>query len=671
MKARASIRVLRVALLLVFVAVLVTVVSALMKPREAMEQITPEAAEQAADADYTLSGQGFAYRVIEDDRELFEIAGGSYRADRDDNVLLDDGVTVSFDRSEGHYDVTSLTGHYNRETLAARLEGEVEVLGPNDLQLFSDWLDLEESGNMLVASNGTRFRTRTALSGRSETFRIDFDDQIAYLAGGVEIEGGLDTARPYELYAKKVEVREAARQVRAQGDVRYEQGESWFTGNRMFLWLAEENDQIRFVRAIWGVDGVHPGSPIASGVGGSDSAVPDSSRRAGEMRFSGLSLASEIDPLSGQPLNFDLRGMRDRPATITMVDERLLERTISAYAVSSTLQDGALRDTRATGNVEIVDIIETAEGPTERRSSANEASAEFDSRGEIVRLALTGTVTMNEQGRRARADRALILNVQGKTQLSGDPVVVETAQGILQAPQMVYDEIQGRVHAQGGVRATLESEASRELFPGGGGSGPMFVESDEAFINESDGDFIFKGAVRAWRGRDLLLADQLRGDEKQGRMSASGDVKTVWQGQLEQGGNADPEVGEASEGPFEIVAEQLTYVGGEAVRYEGKVRAVQLGRTLICDTMHVELDQDNAAQSMDCSGAVRLIDPQLGREVEGERALYDLGRGEIVVFGSPFVLKDPEIGTVRGPSLWYRLDDGSWGRYQEQREAPP
>jgi hypothetical protein len=60
---------------------------------------------------------------------------------------------------------------------------------------------------------------------------------------------------------------------------------------------------------------------------------------------------------------------------------------------------------------------------------------------------------------------------------------------------------------------------------------------------------------------------------------------------------------------------------------------------------------------MVCKGNVALYDPELERRVTGERATYDPEKAEIRIEGSPVELKDPQR-TLRGRTLWYRLDDG-------------
>ena len=60
------------------------------------------------------------------------------------------------------------------------------------------------------------------------------------------------------------------------------------------------------------------------------------------------------------------------------------------------------------------------------------------------------------------------------------------------------------------------------------GEGPVHVESQEAFWRQQPSSFLFRGDVRAWRGENLLLAPELRGDREADQLVATGGVKTLW-----------------------------------------------------------------------------------------------------------------------------------------------
>ena len=94
---------------------------------------------------------------------------------------------------------------------------------------------------------------------------------------------------------------------------------------------------------------------------------------------------------------------------------------------------------------------------------------------------------------------------QGRGEFAGDPVVVTSDRGRIEAPRMVYNTDQQIVNARGGVQGACcrrwrrRRSLARRLLDG---QGPVHVESQEAFWRQQPSSFIFRGDVRAWRGRE-------------------------------------------------------------------------------------------------------------------------------------------------------------------------
>jgi lipopolysaccharide export system protein LptA len=87
------------------------------------------------------------------------------------------------------------------------------------------------------------------------------------------------------------------------------------------------------------------------------------------------------------------------------------------------------------------------------------------------------------------------------------------------------------------------------------------------------------------------------------------------------------------------------------------VRAAQQGRTLLCDQLTAALEK-NRAETMTCTGNVRISDPQAGRNIEGARAVHHVAQRLIEVFGDPVTMRDREGNQVRGRQLLYHVEDG-------------
>lgn len=322
----------------------------------------------------------------------------------------------------------------------------------------------------------------------------------------------------------------------------------------------------------------------------------------------------------------------------------------------------------------------TLKGPL-RRVTGAQAVMGFTADGSPGELAIAGgeegvMLTDGSDGSfEARGDRATFDLAADKGELTGEPTVtVTTERGRLEAPRILYTRASGIVQGSGGVRARLiETEASaldgtplgRDAAAAGNGGAnePIRIEAEEGFFRDEPRSFLFRGAVRAWRGTSLLVADELRGDDADGRLTATGSVRTLWT-------PADDDREEREQGPLEVTADRLVHTQSDdragtagSLVYSGDVTATRDGRILSGDEMDVILDGDGGGGSdverIVAVGSVRIRDPAQGRDLRGGRAEYDVGTQVIVVTAAPggtVTMKDKEGNQIQGPRMIYEID---------------
>ncbi len=697
-----TIRILRGLMLTIFLSVLLGVgalwqFGRALAPVQAAGDLPPADEAVTLDEGETARGVGFSQRVLQGDEELFTIRGCQNRADKDENVFLDGCVEIDVARPEGAYRLKSDEGTFNPETREARLEGRVEVEGPDGLTMETDWLELKRGGSLLVASKGSTFRSESGLTGTAQNFRFDLDRQLLVLGGGARIRGVDESPAPsegetqeedvagqegeaaaaeppvrYDLSARRIVYDRPKFAIRSEGDVLLRYGTSEVQSMRLQLWLDEVTDSVRRMKALWRVNGVlrEQPSPGLDGPAGAEDEVAEappepSTRRV--VRFSGHSLELLNDPRLGEPESFTLLGLQVAPAVLLSrsPDERET-RSTNAVRIEGDFTNGALTEVTAVGRVRFVEVA-FPEGVKQRREvMARRSFAEIDQQGELVRLTLEDDVYMDDSTIQARADRALLDVLQDRTVMDGAPVELKSPQGVLNSPEVRVSGETKLMHATGGVRATLE-EGEGGLFstsPLGAGEGPVRVQAQEALVHTDGSEFMFRNEVRAWRGSNLIVADQLRGNDAEQSMTARGaPLKTVW----------TPDPGAEAEGPVEITAELLSYWGNEGrMLYEGDVQAEQPGRGIGCQKMDIELSDTGGADVLHCEGDAVLVDRALQRTIKGQRAIYRMVDGEVEVFGDPFTLEDQiEQTTLNGPSLWYRFEDGAYRRVRPETAAEP
>ena len=212
----------------------------------------------------------------------------------------------------------------------------------------------------------------------------------------------------------------------------------------------------------------------------------------------------------------------------------------------------------------------------------------------------------------------------------------------------------------------------------------MHVESQEAFWRQQPSSFIFRGDVRAWRGDNLLLAPELRGDKAANQLTATGGVKTLFYPTQEQASKAGAGAtsGAAQKPkPIQVSAGDLQYQEkGEGSQtksglllYTGNVRVDQEGKTLTCQRLEVDLGADRQAKTMTCTGDAKINDPKVGRKIDGQKAVYQVSQRQMDITGEPVTMTDKDGNQVRGKRVLYYVDDGRavvQGKEGESNPAP-
>ena len=185
------------------------------------------------------------------------------------------------------------------------------------------------------------------------------------------------------------------------------------------------------------------------------------------------------------------------------------------------------------------------------------------------------------------------------------------------------------------IEVTLEDGGTLEggPFRGGGDRGPVRVDAREAFFRDEPRSFLFRGDVRAWQGESLVLAEWLRGDEEEHKLTAGGGVRTVIV--------PEPDTSEAAraESPTEVTAQEMTYLEEQGLLiYERDVVSEQDRRRLSCDRLQVTLAESGETEELVCTGDVRLVDAATGNDARADKAVYLPGERRIELTGTPIAI---------------------------------
>ncbi len=645
------------------------------------------------DEELTFSGKDFDYSFEEGGRTVFTIHGAGFGRDRDGNVVVDQiQVKINTLQAES-YEVEGAQGIYNQETQEAVLQSGVRVKGPSGIELETTELQMTQKGKSILGQEPLSFRYLEKARGRADRMRVDLDERLFILAGDVRVDNGPDSPGPFRVRAGRLYLNRNQHHARADGDVFVAYLAHRLRAPRVTLWLGEDDETVQFVRATQGVRGRLGFSPAADGVG--------------PVRFAGRSLAAIFSPDGGDLARFELGSDASEPATVLSLTPGEPPRRLGASFINGNLEGGNLTRAEALGGVKLAELAvepeeeewdaaaeavpaaEPADAGVEeededeaapealagrdsvaldeldekalRLATARRAEAGFGPDGQLIEVSLYEHVDFRDPQFHARGDQARFDFSNGVGEFRGKPVEVTSARGDMTAPRLLYTQRTGLLVAQAGVRTELRQEASRDVLgesPLAQGEGPIWVESQEAFFRGTSRSFLFRGKVRAWRGENLVLADELKGDEDAGQLTATGNVRTVTKQKV-----AAPARGAAGSAapqpPIEVTAASMVYSkAARTIVYRTGVQAVQGQRALACVELTVELDDRQQLKALVLVGKVRIDDRETGRSVVGDRARYEPGAKTITVEGERATMRDRDGTEVTGQRIVYEFETG-------------
>jgi lipopolysaccharide transport protein LptA len=611
-----------------------------------------EPVDAAAEQGMALVGEDFDYTFTERERPLFRIRGKSIRVDRDETIYLDGVALTLYDRRGREYHVESREASFNRASNEGRLRGDVYLKGPEGLELRTAQLQLRDKGALLITPRPpVDVNYGDQYLAHAKKLEIHLPENLYLMDGNPWLESLPGAKVPVSLKADQFVYERESRTLRLEGGAVLRRGEETVKAVRVTAFLSQDEKSLMFVRALWDVSG----QGAAAGEGGKGKATT--------VRFAGKDLAVLLQPGNNEVQKLTLDGAPRAPSRIEASGGGLT-RTLVANHVEGVLGEGRrLTSAAAFGDVEIREATHGPGGkPLLRQAHGTRAQAAFRPDGQMSTVDLLGGVTYQDGDVKATGDRVAMNFDAGHGEFTGTPVEVVSDRGRLRGPRVVYNTADKVAQVQGGVHATIErvSETALAGSPLGTGEGPVLVEAKEGVWRQTPSSFLFRGDVRAWRGENLLLAPELRGDKQEDRLTATGGVKTLWipAVAVAAAGTRAAAGSGGKRSPVQVVASDLLYRNGPGVlTYTGNVQVDQEGKTLNCQQLVMELSKDRKPQTMTCSGGAHLKDPQAGRSIDGQTAVYHLERRVVDMTGDKVVLHDRDGNQVQGRHLVYHLDD--------------
>jgi len=555
-------------------------------------------------------------------------------------------------QDEEPFRVVSQRAVYDQVSSAAELEGEVHLTGSEGLELWTDRLVVGKEGKRVVSPSPVRFLYGEAIEGSSNRLRVEVPARLFLLQGDVRLRGAAESGTEVSLTSQRGFFEEDRRLLRAEGDVRLTYGRDFIEAQRLSAYLVESQDAVRYVRAQWKVRGrlTVPGGGLGAT---NEDALP--------MDVAGEAISLLLDEKGDRPTKIEIEGSDRHSADLAMVDSATGHRRVitSNYMVGD-FGTQSLSTVHAFGQVRLAELPRGSQpgGKPLKEARSERAEGSFTEDGSLEILTLLGAVDYREGSLQVVSDRARLGLVEEKVNFHGSPARMISPEGEVTAESFAYNQQRDLMQAAGAVRTALEAVGEIAV-PGpllASGSGPVWVVSEKARWQRTNEIVTFLEGVRAWRGKDLLLADELRIFRSKDVLEAKGDVKTVWHPEPSASGKPSAFEGSA----LEVSANSFSYDGAEAqLRYRGKVRVVAGPRTMDCGEAQIFLNEENSIQRMNCISGATLREKTEGRVAVGERAVYDPREERILIWGDPVVLKDKRGTELKGMHLVYSLSDGS------------
>lgn len=247
--------------------------------------------------------------------------------------------------------------------------------------------------------------------------------------------------------------------------------------------------------------------------------------------------------------------------------------------------------------------------------------------------------------------------------IAGDKIVLTTDPGwqatvvadgsTLKAKQIEFSPRAQTALAKGQVIAQLVSKGkgggatadASNLFPTGK---PVFVNSDELVMRQAQKIAHFTGNVRAWQENNTLLANDLQVVGSGDTMTARGNVRTLLY-------NTSAAAAEQRKTPMRTTSEQLIARRVERrIELVGKVHIVDETRDLQAEKATLFMDENRKVQRMEAETGVRITEAGAGRKGTGDKAIYQVDKRMIYVFGKPATMSDPK-GNLSGEQIVFDL----------------
>jgi lipopolysaccharide transport protein LptA len=389
-----------------------------------------------------------------------------------------------------------------------------------------------------------------------------------------------------------------------------------------------------------GLEGNGPDTTIVmSGSGGPGEDLGGRKEITCDGFFTEVGPAGDITAINARSTTKPARAILDGPP----------KRDITARGFRVALANRAVTEIKADWQVVMKEL-----GEAPRQIQAEHVTVFFDPNSRRARSAyLEGAFKYTDPKTTATAFRA-------NYDIAGDRIVLTTDPGwqatvvsdghTLKAKQIEFSPKAQTARATGSVIAQLASKGkgsvsadATSLFPSS--SAPVFVNSDELFMRQANRTAVFTGNVKAWQETNTILTSELQVQGAGDGVVARGGVRTMLYN------SSDPQ----RRTPVQSTSEQLVArKADKRIDLVGKVTIIDDARRLESEKASFFFNDAQKIQRIEAEQNVRVNEIPTSRKGQGDRAVYQVDKKMIYLYGSPATVNDPS-GNLVGQQFLFDL----------------
>lgn len=633
MRMERTIKVLRVALPITFIAFLLLIAiswnrSRVTRSREPAKPVTstqrptndrPQAESIQFEDTQTIGGR-VAFRV----KARRVVAFASRWSTLED-------VHITIYRPTGlTYELVCPQAQYNSETKEAEAKGGVGVTSSDGVEVQT--AEIHYDGNRLTNKIPVQFKI-DRWQGNAGALEIDVALEVVHLLNQVTatMTPAVPSEMPMTLNGAEALFRRRENDVTFKEKVVMTRGADRLAADHVVGRFTKDRKTLTGLEGAGNVDIVMAGNPMpGEDIGGRKQLKCD-------RFFSEVGLDGQIGAIHAVGDVAPAHAVLDGPPG----------RDIVAREFRIALAGRAVRELMADTNVLMKEL-----GPVPREVRAFRVTVAFDPvRHRATSALLEGNVKYHDPKTDAAAahanydidnDRLILTASPGF-----DPNVVTDGQTV-KAKQIEFSPRAGTAKATGEVIAELVSKQggpaadSTNIFPAGQS---VFVNSDVLTLRQADKVAVFTGNVRAWQATNTLFAQELQIQGPGQVITARGEVRTTLY-------NAGTEVRKV---PVTSRSDQLVARRNDRrIELTGNVKIEDESRTMTSEHAILFFDANRKIERIEADTKVVLLERPTNRKITGDKATYLVTKKMAYMNGSPATATDPQ-GNVSGQQIVFDL----------------